>query len=330
MEPLEKPRVGELELPVAKRDGSKRRVGVEIELAGVSVTKCAEAIAKQFGGEVTLEHEHEGSVATPLGDFKVELDSRPLKAIAAELHVDQEHGVEEFKNRVLLGLAEPFVPVEIVSPPLEVERFEELDALIADLRSQGARGTGDRIFYAFGVHFNPEVPSLEAESIVAHMRAFFLLRDWLRKEGRTDLARRVTPHIEPHPDALVERMMQTSYDPDASQLIDDYLELSPTRNRDLDLLPLFAYLDEDRVRAVLPEEKINPRPTYHYRLPNSQVGDPKWRISDEWRTWMIVERLAHDQKRLVSWIEAWHKHRGEVLVELFDPWLDEVEGRIRQ
>ncbi|MAQ16842.1 MAG: hypothetical protein CMN30_18875 [Sandaracinus sp.] len=329
-ETVRRPRSGEVELPVTRREGRPRRVGVEIELAGVPVPACAEAVAKHFGGEVQRQHDQEAQVETDLGTFTVELDSRPLKEIAAELeaHADEETTVEAVKNRFLLGLAEPFVPVEVVTPPLTIDRFADLDAFVTDLREQGAMGTGDRLFYAFGVHFNPEVASLGAESIAAHMQAFFLLRDWLRRAGRTDIARRVTPHIEPHPDALVERVLQTSYAPSITQLIDDYLELSPTRNRDLDLLPLFAHIDEERVRAVLPDEKINPRPTYHYRLPNSQVGDPTWRISDEWRSWVLVERLAHDRERLHQWIGEWHRHRGEVLVELFQPWADEVENRM--
>jgi len=317
-------------------DGS-RRVGVEIELGGVSVEECARAVAHHFGGEVDLLHEGEAQIDGALGEFRVELDSRPVKRLAASLAEPRGEGedmdvgaqLDELKSRLLIGLAEPFVPVEIVTPPLPMDRIETLDELVADLRERGARGTHDRVFYAFGVHFNPEVPSTDVASILAHMRAFFLLRDWIRRAGDTDLARRVTPHIEPHPDELVERFMAPDYDPTIEELIDDYLRLSPTRNRDLDMLPLLAHLDEERVRAVLPDEKINPRPTYHYRLPNSQVGDPDWRVSDEWKSWLLVEQLAGDPERLARWMADWRAHRNKTFGELLEPWADEVGERLR-
>jgi hypothetical protein len=43
-------------------------------------------------------------------------------------------------------------------------------------------------------------------------------------------------------------------------------------------LPLFAFLDEDRVRAKLDDPLIKSRPTYHYRLPNTDFHKPNWGI----------------------------------------------------
>jgi hypothetical protein len=91
-------------------------------------------------------------------------------------------------------------------------------------------------------------------------------------------------------------------------LIDDYLDASPSRNRELDMLPLFAHLDHDRVRARLPYEKISARPTFHYRLPDSRVDDPAWTIAADWNRWVEVERLACDPARLVRLAAA---HRLE-------------------
>ena len=37
---------------------------------------------------------------------------------------------------------------------------------------------------------------------------------------------------------------------------------------------------------------VSARPTYHYRLPNCQVDEPRWTIAGEWNRWVLVERLA--------------------------------------
>ena len=92
--------------------------------------------------------------------------------------------------------------------------------------------------------------------------------------------------------------------------IDDYLAANPTRNRDLDLLPLLHYFDETRVRAVLPNEKINGRPTFHYRLPDARVSDPGWSIAPDWNRWVCVERLAADRERLDAVGAAYPVLRG--------------------
>jgi hypothetical protein len=93
-------------------------------------------------------------------------------------------------------------------------------------------------------------------------------------------------------------------------LIDDYIALNPTRNRNLDMLPLFALLDEDRVRSKLPEEKINARPTFHYRLPDMSLKDKDWGLATEWNRWVAVEWLAADQQRLASLSRAYLDHKG--------------------
>jgi len=95
---------------------------------------------------------------------------------------------------------------------------------------------------------------------------------WLWRAIDPDTTRRLLNFAEPFPDEYVRLLAGESYWPDESALIDDYVRLNPTRNRDLDMLPLLAFLDEDRVRSKLPDEKINPRPTFHYRLPDMRSG----------------------------------------------------------
>ncbi len=96
-------------------------------------------------------------------------------------------------------------------------------------------------------------------------------------------------------------MLQPDYPADVGRLIDDYLEHNPTRNRPLDLLPVLAYLDKDRVMSKVEDPHlVKARPAYHYRLPNCLTDEPNWRIAREWNTWVAVERLAADADKLAA------------------------------
>ena len=191
--------------------------------------------------------------------------------------------------------AEYFVPRELVTRPLPFNRLPLVDRAVQMLRTAGASETGPA---AFGLHFNVEPPRLDAEAITAILKAFVLLNDWLRRESRP---RRLSHRIgfgRHYPPAYVRRVLAEDYWPQIDDLIGDYLAANPTRNRDLDLLPLFLHFDEQRVRARLPNEKIGQRAVLHYRLPTARVSQPGWSIAAEWNRWIAVERLAANPARL--------------------------------
>ncbi|HJL02191.1 MAG TPA: amidoligase family protein [Polyangiaceae bacterium LLY-WYZ-15_(1-7)] len=307
-----------------------RRVGVEIELLGLDAGEVAELVAQTLGGQTRRTDPLELEVDTPLGPFRVERDSEPLKRAQAADEGDAPRTLpQELGDRLLLDVVERWVPCEIVSPPLREADLDQLDALVDALRRRGGEGTGSSLLHALGVHFNPELEAPSAEAILRHLRAFFLLRDWLRRVGGTDLSRRLSPYIGKHPHRYVARVLDPSYAPDLETLIDDYLEANPTRNRDLDMLPLFAHLDEARVRAAVGEDtKVQARPTFHFRLPNSEVDEPGWSIGEEWARWRLVEELAADEARLGRWMRDWREALDHG--EAFERWVDEVERRVER
>ncbi|RMF11191.1 MAG: hypothetical protein D6763_03860 [Alphaproteobacteria bacterium] len=273
-------------------EGEVRRVGVEIEFAGLRVCDVPPLVSRRFGGTIQPESDYRVTVAsTRFGDFVVELDLQYA-------HAKGDGGFERAVADAAGALGELFAPVEIVAPPIPYSELGALDALVSDIRGYGAQGTASGMFAAYGCHLNPEVASLEARHIAAHLKAYLILSAWLREDIGLDLTRQLTPFIDPFPTTYARRVVDPSYWPDIAQLIDDYLEANATRNRELDMLPLFAALDEDRVRRRLDEPRIKPRPTFHYRLPNSRVDEPHWRITREWQRWLRVERLANDPARL--------------------------------
>ncbi|MCB5174424.1 MULTISPECIES: amidoligase family protein [Microvirga] len=289
--------------------GHVRTVGVEVEFVGPSAERTVRALQGALGGEVLEEDPHAFALrGSSIGDMTVELDSRIL-------HPAKRKKVQ---GRVLPRIAAWFgfaasylVPCELVSAPVPIDRLRELDRVLDILRETGAKGTQDGPFYAFGLHFNPEIPRQDAATVAAFMKSFALLNPWLRREVAPDPTRDLLGFADPFPVEYIRRIAAPDYWPDIPRFIDDYLEANPTRNRDLDLLPLLHHLDAARVRAVLPNEKINGRPTFHYRLPDARVSDPGWSIAPDWNRWVAVERLAADRDRLDSVGAAYLSFEGE-------------------
>ena len=277
-------------------DGRPRRLGVELELGGLELATTAAIVVEVFGGEVVRDTEYRYRVrAGELGEFRIEADLEILQKLGVEAEADAE-SADRLSNRIIAAFGELVAPVEIVAPPLSFDTLPWFDELVSRLRERGAEGTRERLWSAYGAQLNPEAPSLEAESIARHLRGFVLAYDWLFDLIEVDLARRITPFIDPYPRDYALRVVDPDYSPGIGELIDDYLEANPTRNRALDLLPLLAHIDEARVRSAVPDPRVKPRPAYHYRLPDSRVRDPDWTLSQEWQRWLVVEHLAENRE----------------------------------
>jgi Putative amidoligase enzyme len=299
-------------------EGRVRTVGVEMEFSGPRAEETARALMGRLGGVLVEDDPHAYRVVgSSLGDFAVELDSRIL-------HPQKKAGLLGGvvpRIAAWFGSAASYViPCELVTGPVPIDRLHEVDQVIAVLRSMGARGTQDAAVFAFGLHFNPEIPRQDAETTAAFLKSFVLLNAWLRKQVAPDATRHLLGFADPFPPAYVRRIVSPDYWPDIATFIDDYLAANPTRNRDLDCLPLLLHFDPERVRAALPLEKINGRPTFHYRLPDARVSDPGWSIAPDWNRWVAVERLAADRERLDSVGLSFLAYTGEE-----KSWADVVE-----
>ena len=308
--PHTQPGIPRLPRSAKNADGQLRCVGVELEFTGLTLGEICRRLQASAGGRIVKRSDYEAEVVqTRVGRVGVELDAalfRDLKVKGFLEGLELDRLSDQLAERVegaLADGAQRLVPFEVVFDPLPIACLGQLDPIRAALRP-GAEGTHTSLLNAFGLHLNPEVPSVEPAMILRYLRAFLVLHDRLCILHDVDIARRVSPFIDPFPDAYINRVLQPDYAPDGGRLIDDYLKYNPTRNRPLDLLPLLAWIDEDRVRAALPEEKISRRPAFHYRLPNSQIDEAQWRIVGEWNRWMEVEDLAADEGLLAEGMRA--------------------------
>ena len=289
--------------------GHDRRVGVEIEFANVSVLETASLIEELYKGEQRVESEHRVTVEnTVFGTFTVELDWQGIHKTTIQPGNDPIKTELDKVTRTAIGHAASLVvPTEIVCPPIPWRDLDALDSLFDRLRLAGAQGTEEAAFYGFGLHLNPEVAEETVDYILRHLRAYSILEDWLRDRIEIDLTRQILPHVAPFPAEYVRQILAENYSPDLVTLMRDYISSNPTRNRGLDMLPLFRHLNEKTLMSSLDDASlVKGRPTFHYRLPNAQLSNRNWRAVTEWNRWLEVEKLAADPSRLNEWGAIYH------------------------
>lgn len=327
------------EAPVRERNaaGEVRKVGLEVELGNLTLERTLELISHTLGGEIQIESRTEGRVrGTRLGAFKVEFDHsilrnrsylRPLERLG--LIDDENSSAAQSVEDSVLSLAAEIVPIEIVTPPVPWNRLHELDPLWATLRRADAEDTHGSLLYAFGLHINPETPELAPETILAHLRSFLLLEDWIVQVSRIDLSRRISPFIRSFPETYRRKILDPEYAPSARALVLDYFEFNPTRNRPLDLWPLFAHVYGPQVAARVEEAAlVKARPTYHYRLPNCELARPGWTPAQDWNRWLRVERLANDAQLLRELSHAYVATFDLPLRLQSGGWVNELRERL--
>ncbi|MGR3806178.1 amidoligase family protein [Marinibacterium profundimaris] len=299
--------------------GSERRCGVEIEFSGLTELDAAKIVARTLGGEVVESGHRTYDIRnTAIGTLKVELDTALRKASARPLI---EMG---------LDLARRVVPVEVITPPLTPKEMPLLDSLREALRKEGAQGSRDGLFFGFGVHLNPEIPSdpLDSSRLIL---AYGLIEDWLRATYPVDTTRRWMPFVTPWPHSLVDALVSV---PDASldDLFSIYSDHTETRNHGLDLMPLFRHLDPDRFDVVVAGgESVSARPAFHFRLPDCRIDEAGWSLAEPWACWWQVERLAQRTELLWTLCDDWQAFRyatRPMRGEARDAWADQVALRM--
>jgi hypothetical protein len=316
-------------------DGQIRKVGVELELGHLTLERTLAVVREAIGGEVEVQSRTKGRVReTKLGEFKVEVDSKPLqkrvylKPLEA-LGLDGDSPLAEVIEESVLQVAREVVPVEIVSPPVPWNQLGELDVIWSKLRSAGVEDTRSSLLHAFGLHFNPEPPDFAVETILNTLRAFLLLEDWIAVTSDIDPARKVAPFIREFPEAYRRKVLALDYAPAWEQFVYDYVEDNPTRNRPVDLMPLIAHIGQPDVSDRVEDWRlVSSRPTFHYRLPNSEVSKPGWTPAADWNRWVQVERVAEDPTLLRELSAAYLDTPDMPLRVQRGSWSDHVRDRL--
>lgn len=306
------------------KDQSERRVGIEIEISGLSYRRLVDLVAGLLDGTAVEESRYISRIQSGLGDFTIELDSDPIR----DLDLQDEELPEALRElgeqamHLIDAAAEKIVPLEIVTPPIRFTDLERIEHLCDQLREAGALGSREAIYYAFALQLNPELPDLRTDTLVRYLRVFACLYDWLKARHQIDISRKLTSYIEPWDNLFVDRLISPNYAPTRSELMVDYLRNNPTRNRALDMLPLFAHLDLELLLDYTNDPRIKARPTLHYRLPDCDIDNPHWHFSTVWNDWVIVEQIAHNANDLAELMGEFIASRKLSLHNLTHAWID--------
>ena len=287
-------------LPVdTTADGDPRRTGVEIEFSGLSASEAARIAAQTLGGTVRSSGENGWTVeGSEVGTLDLYLDTA------------LRHATDSPIKRIGLDIGKELIPVEIVTEPLMRQDLPRLDHLRSALREAGAEGTRKGVTYGFGVHLNIGIASTDAAGITAPLIAYAVTEAWMRRVQPIDLSRQVLPFTDPYPTRLVRALCQAGF-VSPTDAMDIYLEHANSRNYGLDMLPIFGWLDEAKVRKAT-DGKLSPRPAFHFRLPDCRIDEPDWSLRQEWDRWRLVEEIARDEGLLVRLMENWLDHHGAI------------------
>lgn len=277
-----------------------RRIGVEVELGGLPEARVARIARDLFGGHLVQDSDTLWALRdSEIGNIEVYLDASFRKSEKTAL------------RDAALRLGREVIPVEFVTDPLEPAQLPRLDQLVAALRRAGALGSSAGLLLGFGVHFNIEIYDRTIPSLRAPLLAYALLEDWLRSSEPIDETRRVLPFTAPYPTAFVRDLIGAGEDVSLNDLIQIYLAHNPTRNRGLDMLPIFALLSPDAVEQAM-TDLVSARPTFHFRLPDCRIDEADWSLAREWHRWIMVERVASNHALIDRLSAAWLDDHGSV------------------
>jgi len=305
-------------------NGEPRCVGFELEFSGLSVSEAAAAAARGLGARAARVNSVEYAIEhDSLGHFGVEVDWRFLKE-RARAQADSDSRADIDWTEILGDLASLVVPIEVVCPPVAMQRLDELAPMVNALRDAGAVGTAESPVAAYGVHINTEIPRLDAQTVHRYLRAFCLLQWWLLREHDIDTARRLSPYVTPYPEAYLLEI-HALHEPTLRDLLDHYLEHNATRNRALDMLPLFAVDAPKAVKARVDDPRIQARPAFHYRLPDCHIERSTWSLALPWARWCVVEALADDEAALADLAQRFSAAKRPLVGVDRSAWIEEMD-----
>ncbi|WMJ75083.1 amidoligase family protein [Cytophagaceae bacterium ABcell3] len=315
--------------------GEIRKVGFELEFGKLDLNSVAACIQEIYGGELIKHNRFLQEIKdTSKGNFKLKIDTSFLTEksyekllIKAGFNPSEGTVLQDIEN-LSEYFASAVVPYEIDTPPVPLTEMAEIDKLREALWKRNAQGTENSFIAAYATHINPEVPDQKVEVLLSYLKAFLLLYPWLFQTSKVNFTRRLTAFINPFTEDYISLVLKESYKPDLKTFAEDYHIYNPDRNRPLDLYPILAWMDYETINKYTDIGNVKPRPTFHYRLPNSMINFSKWSLATEWNRWVRVENLAHDHVLLHQLCRDYLELKENTFLGFESNWIKKTEELI--
>jgi len=274
-----------------------RRCGVEIEFTGLEIGDAARVLVATLGGRLDWVGTYVAKIqGSEIGEIGLELDTRFAKTPEHPDFLDKLIETLASRDEAVELLADLVpLPLELVTAPIRRDQFPALQRALDALAAAGAAGTKSGTLYAFGMHLNPERTG-DAALDLRIAAAYAFAEAWLRREIEPDNARRVTPFIDPVSRRYVLALADAyeTGDMTLQDFVPLYAHFNPDRNRGLDMWPLLGHLDRKLAEAHHDGDIKGIRPAFHYRLPDSRLGEPGWSPLKDLQRWERLEAAARD------------------------------------
>ncbi|HKJ66257.1 MAG TPA: amidoligase family protein, partial [Desulfopila sp.] len=124
----------------------------------------------------------------------------------------------------------------------------------------------------------------------------------------------------------IKHVLDYGDDTTLPQLIDDYLDYNPSRNRALDMTVLWKHFCPQHLKKRTYDDSMTrARPTFHYRLPNCEIEKTDWYLSISWNIWCVVEYIAAHDDIIATLTAKRQQSHSKSLFKTDKTWNDEFE-----
>ncbi len=190
------------------------RVGIEVEMSGLSTKEIANTTYAKVGGEMTIVPNEYGFPEYHIQNSKIgKVIIKPEdNGSSSQTNLKEEYQ----KTRI----------TEIVTSPLHYPQVELLQLVMNDLKASGAKGTADG--FAVSIQTNEEIadgkPREKSTSVILN-----LLRNFLDAENRANIAESLKVadfrkvYIGNYSPGFMQKLADMTYNPTWRQLYDDFM-----------------------------------------------------------------------------------------------------------
>jgi len=202
------------------------RVGIEVELAGLTVDQTAEVLQKVLGGKIEINLVDEsyidrktGKEVTYVVTEKILVGSRigDVKIKPEDNNLTTDNLKEQVKRTPL---------IEIVSAPLTFDKVQFLQEAVDELHRKGALGAADG--FAVAIQVNVEIGEGQREKMRVE-EVIDLMRNYLKPEHREGIAAELgvvdqrRQYLGDYTPGMMQRILDLNYKPTWQQFYVDFM-----------------------------------------------------------------------------------------------------------